>query len=184
MSDWSKTLTGLHERLWRLLADGATGQPAARAVLATLGPDGGPRARMVVLRGADRDAGGVSVHTDLASDKIAELRADPRAELQLWDSGLALQLRLRGEIRIQTGDPVFGTWRDLPDTTRLNYGVTPAPGTPIPAPDAYDRTPDRAKFAVLALRIDEIDAVHLAPDYHRRALFSRKTRWSGTWLAP
>ncbi len=60
----------------------------------------------------------------------------------------------------------------------------PAPGTPIPASDAYQRLPDPARFAVLTLTIDQIDAVHLSGDYHRRGLFSRNDGWQGGWLAP
>ncbi|MDJ0826786.1 MAG: pyridoxamine 5'-phosphate oxidase family protein [Rhodobacter sp.] len=183
MTDWSKSLTGLHERLWQDLAD-ALAPPARRVVLSSISLTSGPEARMVVLRAADRGRAEVAVHTDILSTKVAELRADPHATIHSWNETLQLQLRLRGTMRIETGAAVAHLWPRIPDGSRSSYGVTPAPGTPIPASDAYDRTPDQAKFAVLTLEIAEIDAVHLSGDYHRRALYRRQDRWHGAWLAP
>ena len=186
MSDWSKTLPGFLDRCWAEMTRGvASAQaPMRYVVLATTGLQGGPEARLVALRGADPTAGTAQVHTDIGSVKVAELRVDPRAALHLWDPEAQLQIRLRGTMTIASGAEVAETWARVPPTSRLSYGVTPAPGTPIPASDAYDRTPNQAQFAVMTLHIDEIDAVHLAPDYHRRALYTRADAWTGTWRAP
>ena len=64
-------------------------------------------------------------------------------------------------MRIATGSAVAHIWPKIPDGSRSSYGVTPAPGTQIPAPDAYTRAPDQAKFAVLTLVLEDIDAVHV-----------------------
>ncbi len=186
MSDWSKTLPGFLDRAWAEMDRGVADaqSPMRYVVLSTKGLEGGPEARMVALRGADRTAGTVQVHTDIGSVKVAELRADPRAALHLWDPEAQLQLRLRGKVTISTGADVTETWAKVPPLSRLSYGVTPAPGTPIPASDAYDRAPDAEQFAVHTMHIAEIDIVHLAADYHRRGLYTRSDGWHGVWRAP
>ncbi|MDJ0631432.1 MAG: pyridoxamine 5'-phosphate oxidase family protein [Rhodobacter sp.] len=183
MTDWSKSLEDFHARLWLDLSNAVT-PPARRIVLSTIGRSGGPEARMAVLRAADRGRAEAAIHTDSHSTKIAELHADPRATLHSWNDTLQLQLRLRGVMRIATGDDAAHLWPQVPDGSRSSYGVTPAPGTAIASSDAYSRAPDPGRFAVLTLRIEEIDAVHLSGDYHRRAVFCRRNGWAGAWLAP
>ncbi len=106
MNDWFATLDGLLERAWRELARGAEdGDAAARLpVLATVGADGGARARTLALRRADRAAGGVDLYTDAATSKIAELRANP---------GGAASLAARHRAADQAAGP-----RDDPDRRR------------------------------------------------------------------
>ena len=72
----------------------------------------------------------------------------------------------------------------MPPGARSSYGVTPQPGTPIPASDAYSRAPNPAQFGVLTMAVEELDVVHLSNDYHRRALYQRSQGWEGGWLAP
>ena len=186
MTDWFTTRDGLLGQVWRCLADGVAdaSAPARHPVLATIGLGGGPEARTVVLRAADRSAGTVQVHTDSASTKVVELAANPQAALHIWEAGVHLQIRLRGVVEVVQGSTTAALWSRVPDGSRASYGVTPAPGTPIATADAYQRTSDPARFAVLVLTIDQIDAVHLSGDYHRRALYSRHDEWHGAWLAP
>ena len=185
MPDWFETLNGLWSASWRLLVvDAAQLKPSTRTVLATISHSGAPEARVVVLRGADRQSARIDIHTDAASVKIKELGLDPRASLLIWSDNKQLQLRMRGEISIATGAEARPHWARVPDGSRANYGVTPTPGTAISASDAYTRAPDPAKFAVLTLTLSEADVVHLSDDYHRRALFRRDDGWQGQWLAP
>ena len=185
MANWFETLNSLHSACWRQLTlQSVQMKPALQTVLATLGTNGGPEARMVVLRGADRQAGTVDIHTDVTSVKITELRRDPRASIHLWNEADQLQIRLRGDISIASGSDSLRQWARVPDGSRSNYGVVPAPGSMIPASDAYSRAPDPAKFAVLALKVAAMDVVHLSDDFHRRALYTRADDWRGQWLAP
>lgn len=186
MNDWFATREGLLERAWRELARGAEdGDAAARLpVLATVGADGGARARTLALRRADRAAGGVDLYTDAATSKIAELRANPLAALHLWLPDIVLQIRLQGRVTILTGDAVGADWAEVPAFSRGNYGVVPAPGTPIAEAGGFDRQPDRARFAVLRMAIDSIDLVHLGEPHHRRTRYARADGFAGQWLAP
>ncbi|MDF0601414.1 pyridoxamine 5'-phosphate oxidase family protein [Psychromarinibacter sp. C21-152] len=182
---WYAELDGLLTRLWDEL-DRATRDDSVAArqpTLATVGRDG-PEARTVVLRDVSRGDGTVAVHTDNESTKCGEIAADPRVSLHVWEPRLQLQTRLRGRMTVATGAAVSGLWRAVPDGSRASYGVTPAPGTVLPRSDAYDRAADPARFAVLTMTVDEIDAVHLGDDYHRRALYARADGWRGAWLAP
>jgi pyridoxamine 5'-phosphate oxidase len=64
--------------------------------LATVGPDGQPAARMVLLKGVDRR--GLAFFTNLESRKSRELMANPKAALLFWWGPLQRQVRLEGRI--------------------------------------------------------------------------------------
>ena len=185
MSEWFETLPGLWTGLWDCLADGVARRdaPARHVTFATVGLDGGPGARTVVLRGADRGDSVVEVHTDLFSAKVAELRRDARAAILIWDGDRQLQMRLSVTVTILSGDAVAAIWARVPDPSRQAYGVTPPPGTPIPDALAYDKRADGATFAVLRCAIDRVDLVHLGAA-HRRARFDRADGWAGQWCVP
>jgi pyridoxamine 5'-phosphate oxidase len=64
--------------------------------LATVGADGQPTARMVLLKGVDRR--GLAFFTNLESRKSRELMANPKAALLFWWGPLQRQVRLEGRI--------------------------------------------------------------------------------------
>ena len=185
MTDWFETTDGIWKKVWSALGQGVSdaSRPARLPTFATVSPDGWPQARTVVLRSADRKAGRVAVYTDLFSDKIRSLRAQPRAALHIWDPKEDLQIRLQAEVTIISGPDTRLLWDQTPDHAQQSYGVIPPPGTPIENALAYGKTPDPDSFAVLDCTITAIDAVHLGAD-HRRACFSRVGHWQGQWLSP
>jgi pyridoxamine 5'-phosphate oxidase len=69
--------------------------------LATVGADGAPSVRMVLLKGAD--ARGFVFYTNLGSRKAAELRANPQAALCFHWKTLRRQVRVEGRIE-EVGD--------------------------------------------------------------------------------
>ena len=182
---WAADLAALHTQIWTRLSRGVHDRHAAarHPTLATIGTDGLPQVRTVVLRAAEKSAATLDIHTDLHSAKVAELRADPRAALHVWDAALHLQIRIDAEVEILSGTDVTDIWDRVPEASRLAYGSTPAPGQPIEDALAYAKSPDPDAFAVLRLSVQAIDAVHLGPD-HRRARFIRDDDWAGQWLAP
>jgi pyridoxamine 5'-phosphate oxidase len=185
MSEWFTNLDGLWLQMWKTLDDGVARRDAAarHPTLATLGHDGWPEARTVVLRSADRDTGTLSVHTDLHSAKVKSLQSCPRAALHVWNSDDRLQLRLSAEVSVRSGADVAGVWAAVTDHARQSYGVTPAPGLPISAALDYVKSPGIGSFAVLECRIVAVDLLHLG-ERHRRAGYRREGGWSGQWLAP
>jgi general stress protein 26 len=171
------TLEELHDLAWSRLEAGVSdaSAPARNLVLATVGPDG-PEARTLVLRGADREAGTLEMHGDAASAKVAQLRADPRAAVHLWDAGASLQVRLRGEVEVISGEEADAAWERVPEGARFNYGGTPAPGEPIAAPVAHEPGAERGRFAMLRLRAREVEVLLLG-ERHLRAVFADGARW-------
>jgi pyridoxamine 5'-phosphate oxidase len=70
-------------------------EPSAMS-LATVGADGSPTLRIVLLKGVDED--GFVFYTNLESQKGRDLRARPRAALCFYWSALDLQVRIDGGV--------------------------------------------------------------------------------------
>ncbi len=83
-------------QLRRWLEDAhAGGIPEPNAMsLTTIGPDGAPGTRMVLLRSLERDT--AVFYTNLESRKALDLAADPRCALLFWWPPLHRQVRLEG----------------------------------------------------------------------------------------
>ena len=185
MSEWFETLDGIHKRVWQTRERGVADRRhvARHPTLATASKDGLPSARTVVLRDADQKACTVEFHTDIHSDKVHDLRANPSAELHIWDPSARLQIRLGLTVDILTGRSVAEKWASVPDPSRQAYGTHPTPGSPISGPLAYEKPALQASFAVLQCKVDSIDALYLG-DQHRRAEFLQICEWDGSWVAP
>lgn len=181
-----ETLPGTLEQVWHRLARGVADRraPARHPVLATAGIDGGAAARVVVLRTADRAGARIEVHTDTASGKIAELRTDPHAALVIWEPRAQFQIRLTATATILTGAEAAARWARMPDGARVNYGGDPAPGAPLADPANHTPGASKDRFAVLDLRIDGIETLHLGRTRHHRARFLRADGFTGQWVAP
>lgn len=157
--------------------------------LATIGPDGAPQARTLVLRGVEPAARRIRLHSDARAGKVAELRAEPRCALHFYDARAGLQMRLAGTATVHDGsDPAAeAAWAGSREFSRMCYAIAPAPGTPVAAPPAAPDDPEagRDNFAVLLLRFDRLEWLDLAASGHRRARFEwREGAHSATWLVP
>ncbi|WP_341368513.1 pyridoxamine 5'-phosphate oxidase family protein [Yoonia sp. BS5-3] len=185
MTDWFETQSGLLDKMWTVLTQGVADakHPARRPTFATVGGDGWPEARTLVLRSADRADAALTLHTDVNSGKMASLRSTPRAALHIWDATLDLQIRLQAEVTIETGASTRALWDQIPDHARQSYGVVPAPGTRLAQALDYVKKPGPHCFAVLHCALCTIDLVHLGAQ-HRRAGYSRARHWQGQWLSP
>lgn len=186
MTEWWTHLDTMLDQVWLRLRRGVADRkaPSRYLVLATAGQRGGAEARMVVLRGASREAGTLVAHTDTLSDKVAELRADPRATLLMWDPKAMLQARLKVEVGIDTGAAVGGQWRGVPEPARRVYGGMPPPGDVLLEPQELVETSAQDRFAVMTCKVREIDALVLSTPKHHRALYRWQDNWAGRWIAP
>ncbi len=181
--------------LWRLLAEGAAqGRGGFHLpTLATIGPDGAPRLRTVVLRAADPESGTLRFHCDRRSDKAAEIGANPAAALAAYDAAAKVQIRVEGRAALHTDDAVAeAAWDGSRAMSRVCYGAEPGPGTALPAGGAY-ALPDetsaaatgRPNFAAVLVRAERLDFLYLDRRGHRRAAWDRREAgWRGAWLAP
>ena len=185
-------LSEIFDRSTALLAEGAEnpGSPWRKLALGSVGLDGAPQVRTVVLRRFDPGAHTLDVHTDTRSAKHAELLANPAATLHGWDTDSSIQLRASGVVSLYTGDPVARqSWAALREASRATYRVDPGPGTQLGLPEAVgpDRDDDVAfgVFCVLRLQVHKIEYLHLGKDGNRRARFEWVgERLGAVWLVP
>ena len=131
--------------------------------LATVGPDGTPSLRMVLLK--DFDARGFVFYTNLTSAKGRQLKADPRAALLFHWKSLRRQVRLEG--------PVSKTTQEEADA----YFATRQRGSQLGAWASDQSRPLESRFA-LEKRVAEYTARHLV------GTVPRPPHWSGFRLQP
>lgn len=92
-------------RAWTALVDAAAEPgPFSLGYFGTVGLDGAPQVRAVIIRGADVEAGSVVFATNASSAKVAQLEREPRAALTFFDSEAQVQLRMTGEATVTTDD--------------------------------------------------------------------------------
>ncbi|UPY38816.1 pyridoxamine 5'-phosphate oxidase family protein [Sediminicoccus sp. KRV36] len=183
-------LMELRAAAFELLARGVADRrsPVHTPTLASIGLDGTPRARTLVLRGFDAAARTLRLHSDQRGEKFAELARDPRFALHAYDPAAQVQLRLQGVASLHTDDAVAeAAWQASQPFSRICYSIEPAPGTPIaaPMPAPQDEVVGRQHFGVILLRMHSLEWLWLAAEGHRRA----RLDWPdgeerATWLVP
>jgi pyridoxamine 5'-phosphate oxidase len=136
--------------------------PSAMSV-ATVGPDGTPSLRMVLLKGYDAD--GFVFYTNTESRKGLHLLAQPKAALLFHWKSLRRQVRLEG--------PVSPTAPEEADA----YFATRARGSQIGAWASDQSRPLESRFA-LEKRVAEVAAKHAI------GKVSRPPHWSGYRVKP
>lgn len=180
---------------WQMLARGVVDRrsPLHTPMVATTGLDGRPRLRVVVLRGVDAVSRALRFHTDLRSDKVAEMRAQPRIALTAYDAGAKVQIRLEGEADLHPdGATADLAWEGSRPFSRVCYGVEPGPGVPIASGGDFrlpslpeDIARGRAHFCAVILRVTSLEWLHLAHEGHRRAHFTfGEGETVARWLVP
>lgn len=161
--------------------------------VATNGSDGTPQLRTVVNRGFDPATRILRFHTDARSPKIAELKADPRVAVHIYDRWAKIQLRLDARASVHTEGPVRASaWEGTRDFSRICYRVTAAPGDTVERPDDVAFTegaaPDEGEenFVAVTLEVHALEWLYLAADGHRRARFAwdHAGTLSQNWLVP
>lgn len=184
-------LASTFRQIWTSLHTGVKhgGSPYRLLQLATMGTEGAPKVRTIVLRAVDDVKNTVSFHTDQRSAKIAEMRAQPRVALVAIDLPLRQQVRIEGDAQIDVSpDERREIWEASPPHTRQLYQSPKAPGSPIDLPEqAYpsEQEDGFAHFAWISVAISQIEWLDLRPDGHRRVLFQRTTAgWQAQRIAP
>lgn len=185
------TLDEVRQDTFRLLSRGVADRRSAfrSPALATVGADGWPEVRTVVLRAFDASARVLTVHSDLRAAKIGALKAGGVA-LHVWDERAMVQLRMRGRATVVAGEPARADWAALHAGSRAAYTVALQPGTVIDDPvradaERVDEGAAFANFAVVRMELSGFEWLHLAKGGHRRARFVWSgAAWSQDWLVP
>lgn len=185
-------LSDLSAHIWALFARGVADRRSAfhTPALTTIGADGFPATRTVVLRGADRGALELLCHTDARSAKVGEIAADPRIAVHVYDPGAKTQVRFQGHGHIHRFDALAERqWGRTRDFSRACYRQRQGSGLGIEAGGAFeqDLTDDLAygNFAVIRLVIARGEWLYLAAQGHRRAALDFATDpATARWLAP
>jgi len=110
--------------------------------LATLGGDGRPSARVVLLRRLD--ARGLVFHTNRRSRKAADLAASPHAALVLHWKATGRQVRVEGPVQLLPDDESDAYFADRPMDSRLAAWASPQ-SQPIAGREELDRLLEAAR---------------------------------------
>ncbi|HQS68955.1 MAG: hypothetical protein B7Y36_01235 [Novosphingobium sp. 28-62-57] len=157
--------------------------------------------RIMVLREATADLGRLRFHTDLRSAKISLIGESAPVSVLAYDPDARVQLRMRGEGRIEHAGPVAdAAWDKAAASSRRCYlaetgpgGALDAAGSAIPkdllhrAPTIDETLAGRANFAVLLVEARSLDWLQLTHEGGVRARFTRNdaaSPWQGSWIAP
>lgn len=98
-------------------------QEANAMVLATVGPDGAPSARVVLLKAILH--GRFTFYTNLDSQKGQELRANPRAALVFFWPWLEQQVRVTGHAALLDRDTVRTYFQSRPRASQIGAHTSP-----------------------------------------------------------
>ena len=194
-SAYYNDLDAAWQHAWQELARGCADRHHGfhLAQLASVDTEGAPDLRAVILRAAAADATTLRMHTDARSAKCAQLAADNRAALLVYDARSKLQLRIRGRISLHGDDATAEAARQAAQPmSRICYRIEPGPGSVIATPDGYRHPepetdapdPGRTQFRALLLQAESLEWLYLAAEGHRRARWQRSEGWRGMWLAP
>jgi len=193
----SESLTQTYDRLWSCLESGVGTQrsPFTMVQAATLGLDGAPKVRTIVLRQVSRADRLLAFHTDARSEKVAELRRDPRIAVVANDLDALVQIRAEGVASICDDEAQRrAIWQSSRPHTLLLYRAPLRPGTPIESPEEAHVTPSPGdaptddgyrNFCLVHVTVTRIDWLELARGGHRRAVFDvNDDGYAGRWIAP
>lgn len=199
MERFDNTEDFLHDS-WHLLIKSAARRKGdyQKPSVSTLGNNGFPQQRIVVLRDVDLSDRLLTFFTDARSEKVKELEETPRLSWLFWDKRKKVQIRMAGNAFTEQGtDRCRGYWDNLPVQGRASYALLTAPGTAqeddsVPLPEYWNKDIDLEKtayafknFMVVTCQVETADLLHLHHEGHQRALYQyQDNQWNGHWAAP
>lgn len=187
----------------RLIEAGAESRHAAahHPVVATIGADGSPGQRVMILRHVDWAERTLRFHTDSRSTKMEDLANNGTTSVLIYDPEPKIQLRLSGSTVVhRNGLAVDAAWNQSTNFARRCYLAEQSPGEVViqptsglpqwvegRQPDDAELAPARDNFAILLFAFDRIEWLYLANSGHRRARWqwdSAVADWRANWLVP
>ncbi|MER0239746.1 pyridoxamine 5'-phosphate oxidase family protein [Fulvimarina sp. MAC8] len=207
LPDWYDDLDGTLDNALAELSAAVSdrGHGFRTFTLASIGPEGAPSARIVVLRAVDAPRRQLRFHTDLRSEKVDQLAKNDLVSMVFYDKARKLQLRVNGRAAVKSiaegdGDDLAAqAFAASQPMSRECYRVEPGSGSIIDAPDGYSHAavsdredgdvltdPGAEHFAAVVVTFDVIEVLYLAAEGHRRSRFewSDGGAFQGVWLTP
>jgi pyridoxamine 5'-phosphate oxidase len=132
-------------------------------VLSTVGPDGRPSSRVVLLKGFDHE--GFVFYGNLESRKFRELQAHPWASLNFHWKPLGKQVRIEGQVSRVTDQEADAYFATRPRGSQIGAWAS----------KQSEPLPSRAE---LEAAVRQLETAHAGQDVPRPA------HWSGFRLAP
>ncbi len=176
---------------FRLFSRGVADRRSAfrTPTIATVGLDGAPRIRTMVLRRFEPSARRLTLHTDRRVAKLSDIAHQPIVAVHVYDARAALQLRLSAHAHIHAGDALAReAWAAGAPSSHFGYAIKPAPGTEIaaPPPAVVGDESGFGNFALVNLTFDTLEWLWLYHGGHRRAHFvwAEDGSHSASWLVP
>jgi pyridoxamine 5'-phosphate oxidase len=187
----------LYDAAWAMLKEATINRrkPCHLANIATIGLNGSPKVRTVVLRDADVVNRTIRFHTDARSHKVDELAANPNVEAHFYDQPANIQIRLSGKAIVETTDQPTArqAWGEAKSMSKVCYRLDAGPGSPLEAGDEYgylpymkDETdPGEVQFRTVTIKVDSLEVVVLKLNANRRAVFDMAGGTvEGRWVVP
>lgn len=180
-------------RIWQALEQAAAAKsPFNFLQLATVGLNGSPQLRTVVLRRCDRTRGELTFVTDVRSPKIRDIEHEPRVSLVGFDSAAMVQMRLSGAAVVVSSDiERRAIWNSLRGRTLVLFEAPLPPGTAVNdegRPLAEILTgPDEPfdRFALVTVTLSRLEWLDLSSVHHVRCVLNRSGEsWIATRLSP
>jgi len=142
---------------------------------ASIGMDGNPQVRTIVLRQANQTLWTLDAYTDARSAKCQELIKYDRVQLVFWSTRLRWQLRVSVNASVHVdGDLVETAWARMSQSkTSKDYLSNQAPGSAIISNNFNEafstKAPSNHYLAVLSFQVISMEWLELGKDIHRRA---------------
>lgn len=185
-------LSDVGEVAWAKLAHAANDvrDPMRLVTLANVDATGRPSARLMVIRGANRDLGRIWLHTDRRSAKATQLRHRPDVCIVVYHPVERIHLRLIGRATLHDRDKVADDhWMQIMMSMRHAYGLPTSPAQPLPSADPrlnalwqHQRTTsigeDRANFLVIEVNVESMEWLQVCGAEQRRAMLTAVNNWS------
>ena len=198
--DFYNDLDKIYSKIWDLLNLGLQNRNAPFHIPVFIGGKKNEfDARIIVLRGISEKENKIWFHSDIRSNKIKDLRFNPKGILLFYDKNEKVQLRISGLAKINYQNIITKkSWKKTAHMSRQCYLGNHAPGLDSSFPTSgLAENIDNSKytlkesevgyknFCVVDIFIDSIEWLYLAAKGHRRAYFSFKNNsLDKKWLIP
>lgn len=146
--------------------------------------------RMVVLRKFFPDWR-IRFYTDSRTQKVAELRENPKLSTLFWDPSKNIQIRMNASAVIHHQNSISNEeWKTVHGEAQKSYTGTLIPATPISSPEIAHSWPEEPHdnfFTVIDCDPVSIRVLQLHKNEHISLKYDRESasdEWTGNWIAP